>query len=132
MGDLTRNFNKSEFACRCGCGLDAIDPDLVDILQDSRDAVGRPYPINSGCRCVKHNRDEGGVASSAHTKKADGFCKAADIECSDSHDMYLKGRDLILRVKRIEFGRKVVHGQIRLWIHVDIADDLPQEVLVLN
>jgi hypothetical protein len=25
-----------------------------------------------------------------------------------------------------------VHGQIRLWIHVDIADDLPQEVLVLN
>lgn len=132
MGDLTKNFSISEFSCPCGCGLDRIDADLIVTLQQSRDAVGLPYPINSGCRCEKHNRDVGGVPGSAHTKKADGFCKAADIGCENSHDMYLKGRDLILRFGRIEFGRKVVNGQIRLWIHVDIDKTLPQEVLILT
>ena len=131
MGDLTKNFSRSEFACPC-CGLDTIDPDLVDILQHSRDAVGLPYPINSGCRCQKHNRDVGGVASSAHTPKDGGLCHAADIGCTDSHDMYLKGWDLIRRFGRIEFGRKVVNGQIRLWIHVDNDRTLPQGVLILS
>ena len=33
MGDLTDNFSRSEFACKCGCGADAISLDLVERLQ---------------------------------------------------------------------------------------------------
>lgn len=36
MGDLSRNFSKSEFACRC-CGKTEIDQRLVDALQELRD-----------------------------------------------------------------------------------------------
>lgn len=25
MGDLTKNFNRFEFACKCGCGFDDIE-----------------------------------------------------------------------------------------------------------
>ena len=133
MGDMTHDFSRSEFRCRCGCGLDAIDPDLVDNLQHSRDAVGLPYSISSGCRCKKHNSDVGGKEGSAHLPQEDGLCKAADIECANSHEMYLMGWDLIRRFKRIEFGKKISNGKVKLWIHVDRAksDDFPQEVLIL-
>lgn len=51
---LTRNFYRDEFACRCGCGYDAVDWRLVEGLQRLRDRCG-PISINCGCRCAKHN-----------------------------------------------------------------------------
>jgi hypothetical protein len=132
MGDMANNFSRREFACPC-CGLDTIDPGLVDKLQNSRDSVGLSYVISSGCRCKKHNADVGGKAGSAHLPQEDGLCKAADIECADSHQMYLMGWDLIRRFKRIEFGKKISNGKVKLWIHVDEArGGFPQEVLILN
>ena len=35
MGDLTRNFSRNEFKCKCECGFDTVDYELVTILQDS-------------------------------------------------------------------------------------------------
>ena len=127
MGDLSLNFSRSEFSCRCSCGLDSIDPDLVAILQHSRTATGLSYPITSGCRCQDRNREAGGKDNSAHLPYTDGLCHAVDIGCSDSRDMYMKGVDLIKRFRRIEFGKK----DGKLWIHVDNRRDLPQEVLFL-
>lgn len=132
MGDLTRNFSRSEFACRCGCGLDSIDPDLVDILQHSRTAVGIPYPINSGCRCQVHNKRIGGAGNSAHLLYEDNLCHAADIGAKNWHDLYLLAWDLIRRFRRIEFGKLERFGKVELWIHVDNRRDLPQEVLILG
>ena len=128
MGDLSLNFSRSEFSCRCGCGLDVIDPELIVTLQHSRTATGRTYPINSGCRCKSKNAAVGGKANSAHLLFDDGFCHAVDIGCSDSHDIFVKALDLIRRFQRIEFGKK--NGV--LWIHVDNRRDLPQEVLILG
>ena len=76
MGDLTKNFSRSEFACKCGCGFDDIDLELVGILQSVRLFLGVPLHVNSGCRCEEHNKKVGGVANSWHTKG-----KAADISC---------------------------------------------------
>ena len=121
---MTPNFNRSEFKCKCGCGLDSIDPALVDILQESRTATGLTYEISSGCRCYEHNTKEGGKPNSAHLKKGDGKCKAADIKCIGSQMRYKMVKDLITRFKRIE-----VCGS---WIHVDIDLTLPQEVLFLE
>lgn len=66
MGDLTKNFSRAEFACKCGCGYDDIDEDLVKLLQGLRNWWRRPVRINSGCRCAEHNADVGGAPASKH------------------------------------------------------------------
>jgi len=65
MGDLSRNFSKSEFACRC-CGRAEIDPRLVEALQELRDLAGAPVRVTSGYRCPEHNRAVGGAKQSRH------------------------------------------------------------------
>ena len=55
MGDLSKNFSKSEFECKCGCGMGNIDPELINVLQDLRDWWRAPITINSGCRCYEYN-----------------------------------------------------------------------------
>ena len=65
MGDLSRNFSRSEFACRC-CGKANIDPLLVDALQELRDLAGAPVRVTSGYRCPDHNRAVGGAKQSRH------------------------------------------------------------------
>ena len=75
MGDITENFNRYEFACKCGCGFDAINERLVHRLQVVRDIIGVSIIINSGCRCLKHNENIGGSKNSYHL-----FGMAADWE----------------------------------------------------
>jgi hypothetical protein len=56
MGDLSLNFSHSEFACKCGCGLDNIDPRQAVIAELIRHHEGdKPMIPNSGCRCLNHN-----------------------------------------------------------------------------
>lgn len=132
MGDLTKNFDRSEFFCKCGCGLDRIAPELIANLQHSRDAVGIPFEIASGCRCVAHNsKTPGSSKISAHLPKTNGVvdgksgtCHAADIQCTDDHSRYLMLFDFIRRFKRVE-----VRGT---WLHVDVDESLPQEVVFLK
>lgn len=74
---LTPHFKRSEFACKCGCGKDNIDPVLVNHCETIRMAAGVALLVNSGVRCDKHNAKVGGVKGSYHTQG-----KAADIKCS--------------------------------------------------
>ena len=66
MGDLTKNFSRSEFACRCGCGYDKIKASTVYSLQIIRDHFNARITISSGCRCGQHNQAEGGRVNSRH------------------------------------------------------------------
>lgn len=66
MAQLSKNFTSEEFACKCGCEYDTPDPELIRMLQVARDMYGKPIRITSGCRCIKHNRNVGGTANSAH------------------------------------------------------------------
>ncbi len=68
MGDITENFSRSEFACKCGCGFDQINIGLIHRLQVIRDILGVPIQVLSGCRCKKHNADPlvGGEPDSYH------------------------------------------------------------------
>ena len=79
MGDLTQYFSRCEFACRCGCGFDAISSELVDRLTVARMLAGVPFRITSGCRCTGHNDAVGGVVRSPHLRGL-----AADIAAPDS------------------------------------------------
>ena len=82
---LSKDFYRYEFACRCGCGFDTPDPALVYALQFIRDVIGKPVHVDSGCRCAKHNADEGGAEKSQHVTG-----KAADIRVNgmSSRDLY--------------------------------------------
>jgi peptidoglycan hydrolase-like protein with peptidoglycan-binding domain len=59
-------FKDSEFKCPC-CGLNLEKNGIKQIADEIREHFGRPAIITSGTRCVKHNREVGGVAGSYHT-----------------------------------------------------------------
>lgn len=65
---LTKNFNSSEFDCKCNystCKTTLIDLDHMVKLQALRDKVGR-LSITSAYRCKRHNAAVGGSSKSQH------------------------------------------------------------------
>lgn len=67
---LSANFKSTEFDCkgRSCCKNTLIDSKLVIYLQRIRDHFGRAVIINSGYRCVIHNKSVGGVNNSKHVQ----------------------------------------------------------------
>lgn len=72
-------FKREEFACKCGCGFDTVDAELLEILESIREYFGKPVHINSACRCKEHNRNVGGGKRSQHL-----YGRAADIDVKDT------------------------------------------------
>ena len=67
MGDLSKNFSRWEFRCKCGCGLDTVDYQLLSLLERLRIYYGsRGITINSGSRCPEYNKKIGGKPKSQH------------------------------------------------------------------
>lgn len=66
FSSIAPNFQRKEFACKCGCGFDDINLDLVADLQKIRTGLGNQMIITSGCRCATHNYKVGGVRDSHH------------------------------------------------------------------
>ena len=48
MGDISENFNRSEFACKCGCGLVGVSDYLISLLQIVRTSLGESMVVTSG------------------------------------------------------------------------------------
>ena len=75
---LTKNFNKSEFECSCGCVMPSRVLYNIRIvaenLQILRDYVDASITVNSAYRCVDHNHRIGGASRSQHV-----LGKASDI-----------------------------------------------------
>jgi len=79
MEQLSKNFDYSEFTCKCGkCHELRIDFDLVAAIQELRNAIGVHITVLSGYRCPDHNKAVGGSERSFHMQG-----KAADITASD-------------------------------------------------
>ena len=72
-----KHFTRKEFACKCGCGQDTVDYELVTVLDRMREYFGVPIIINSGNRCKKYNKKVGGKKNSQHL-----VSKAADVVVS--------------------------------------------------
>ena len=110
MAKLSKNFTSEEFACKCGCGFDTPDPELIRMLQTARDLYGKPITITSGCRCIKHNALSGGTPNSAHIQG-----KAADIATPTGTDRYLIIKALIqagFERLGINFNKKFIHVDV--------------------
>ncbi len=116
MGDLTKNFSKIEYACKCGCGRDDIKQELAIKIQQVRDIIGRSIVINSGIRCAKHNGNIGASETSSHIG---GW--AADLGYKGARERY----ELIYAAIRV-FDRI---GIAKTFIHVDIDANKTAEVV---
>lgn len=78
---LSEHFSSNEFDCACHyptCTTTPVCGELVNLLEQFRTAVGCPVHINSGHRCVIHNKDIGGEEHSQHL-----LGTAADVARSD-------------------------------------------------
>lgn len=74
MANLTHFFKRSELKCKCGCGKDTVDYELLLVLDLIRMHFDAPVIINSGNRCFFYNSKIGGSSKSQHL-----LSKAADI-----------------------------------------------------
>ena len=107
MGDLTENFNRDEYACKCGCGRDDIKEDLAIKVQMVRNIIKRGIVISSGIRCERHNGNIGAIETSSHVG---GW--AADLAYKGSAERYQ-----LLNAAFQVFDRV---GIAKTFIHVDV------------
>lgn len=112
MGDVSEYFSRKEFACKCGCGFDAVDIELLSVLEDLRWHFSAPITITSGCRCAYYNEQVGGALNSKHV-----HAKAADIQVSgvDPKSVwgYLVGK----------YPFKYGIGLYNSWVHIDVRKE---------
>jgi uncharacterized protein YcbK (DUF882 family) len=114
---LTKNFNISEFQCKCGCEMPEFVKknveELARDLQVIRDKVGVGFTPNSAYRCPKHNTAVGGVKTSQHLKG-----KAADISIKGIEPSEVA--DLVEDLMKTEVITKGGVGRYNSFTHVDI------------
>jgi uncharacterized protein YcbK (DUF882 family) len=111
MAQISKHFDRREFACHCGCGFDTVDTELLVILEDLRDRFNRPIYINSGCRCKKRNARVLGSKRSMHL-----WGKAADIEVDG-----VEPREVANYLERRYIYRYGI-GRYPTFTHVDSRD----------
>ena len=121
MTKLTEHFSKEEFDCQCGCGNGdiIISENLVFELECVRVHYGKPMRINSGIRCLSHNRKIGSRDTSSHIKGL-----AVDISCNNM------GTRLKLVKHLLRDGEFTRIGFHREFIHVDIDYDKPKGIFL--
>ena len=108
MGDLTSHYSRHEFACRCGCGYDTVDVELLRLMVRIRDVVARRVDVHCGCRCREHNRAVGGAPRSFHL-----VAKACDFSVAG-----LTVDEMLRAVRPLAWGGLFVYG----WgLHVDVG-----------
>lgn len=105
--DDIKHFKKSEFTCKCGCGLNNIQLGVVKIADEVREHFGSPAIVTSGTRCEKHNKEVGGVSNSRHLK-------------GKAIDMYVQN---VSWYDLLEYLRKLEQkGEIRYCYHINNSD----------
>jgi uncharacterized protein YcbK (DUF882 family) len=114
MSDLSENFSRHEFACKCGCGFDTVDAELVMVVQGVRDYFGAAVTINCGCRCPMHNAEVGGADHSQHM-----LGRAADIVVAGFSPEEV--HDYLVNTYPNRFGV----GSYRTFTHIDTRTNGP-------
>lgn len=111
MGDLTKDFSRSEFKCKCGkCDSDDVSMKLVEGLQELRDLIDEPILINSAVRCPAHNKAVGGTSDSQHVKGT-----AADIRVAG-----MSPKKLAEYAEQIDVFKNGGIGTYSTFVHVDV------------
>jgi uncharacterized protein YcbK (DUF882 family) len=109
---LSKYFSRHEFACKCGCGFNTVDIELLNLCDLIRDYVKKPVTASSGCRCIRHNASVGGASNSQHL-----YGRAADLIVDDPLAVY----DYLDRRYPNRYG----FGVYESWLHVDSRSNGP-------
>ena len=100
-------FKVSDFDCQ-DCGKNNMDEMFLQMIDVARNMSGIPFIVNSGYRCIKHNKEIRGKLTSSHLKGL-----AADIKCSDSSNrMKIIQACISAGFRRIGVGKGFVHVDI--------------------
>jgi len=82
MSKISPHFSREEFACKCGCGFDTVDAELLNVAETVREHIGA-YTPSSACRCKNHNKAVGGSDKSQHL-----IGRAIDIPYNNPRELY--------------------------------------------
>lgn len=115
MGDISKNFSKSEFACKC-CNKVNIDSTLISMLERLRSEMNAgAIIVTSGYRCPSHSVAVGGTATDAHTRGI-----AADIRVVKKSGQCYTAPTIAREAEKIGFsGIGIIDN---LHCHVDVRN----------
>ena len=119
MSRLSDHFSSHEFACKgtdCCGGSSPVDGRLIDALEEFRTKVGGPVRINSGFRCLIHNRNVGSNDSSQHPRG-----RAADIAQMNGFTI----DEMLTIIESIDAFSNGGIGKYDDFVHVDVREDGP-------
>lgn len=120
MGDLSANLSRSEFACRDECGLDAVDAELVTVLQDAVDHFSEEIEpvyiiITGGNRCAEVNGSTPGSAKNSQHM----HCRAADFQIRRRSDRTLIAPKIVYKYLNEKYPGKYGIGLYNNRVHFD-------------
>jgi Uncharacterized protein conserved in bacteria len=134
------HFSPGELACKCQgrfCRSEYFhDPEFLDMLEAIRLRIGQPLHINSGRRCVRHNRAARGASRSQHMLRI-----AVDIDLRGHDRAELLKAALAAGVRGVGCGTNILHldnrpdarsawdygpGSRRVWIKAMGFDPVPR------
>jgi uncharacterized protein YcbK (DUF882 family) len=105
-------FKQEEFECKCGCGTNNVDDELVQVLDYLRTVMRKPIVITSGLRCEAHNTAVGGAQNSQHLSG-----KAADIKV-----IGLDPETVYTYLDNKYFDKYGI-GLYKSWVHLDVRPE---------
>lgn len=113
------HFTIGEFACKCGCGANDIEEELIRRL----DLMRRTYypwalTVTSGYRCPAHDRAVGGKGNHPTGLAADLLVPTGP---------YL--REFILACHAVQMPRVILYHNLP-HVHVDMVPNRPEGVFV--
>jgi len=106
---ISHNFYREEFNCKCACGFNVVDAELLKVMQIIRDHFDQPIRITSGNRCFRYNTEIGGTDKSYHKKGM-----ACDFQVRNIKT------ELVLEFIDQEFPEKYGVGTYNTFNHLDV------------
>ena len=105
-------YSREEFACKCGCGFNTVDTELLDVLIDLKHEFNyATVLITSGNRCESHNESVGGAKASQH------MISAADLKVCGVNP------DTVYNYLDNKYSNKYGVGKYNSRTHIDIRED---------
>lgn len=114
---LSPHFNVQEFRCKCGKAHDTLIADeLVAKLEELYAALDcSMITINSGYRCVAHDKEVGGSGGGFHVKGM-----AADIRCFAKNGSLISSKLVSCKAQDVGFGGIANIDTSYVNTHVDV------------
>ena len=118
MGTLSPHFDRSEFACRCLCGQNQVDYELIMVLEWLRVKTGAAVTVTSGNRCTLHNEKVQHEANPFYVP----YSSRSNHMYSIAADIKVKGYSpqLIYNILDEKFPGKYGLKAYSSWVHIDV------------